>query len=120
MEDLITQLKKQVADLEARQQLLIDVVAAMLGDARPEGASFPLFAIAHSFTAAELDALNQFYGWAMKHQASQLFTRDQVQAQFAALLPSRKQMLEPIMQAHLADKRFRALVKLMLGVDFDE
>lgn len=109
-----------VADLEARQQLLLDVVAAMLGDAKPEGASFPLLALAHGFTAAELEALHQFYGWAMKRQASHLLTKYQAEAMFATMLPSRKEMLEPIMRAHLADSRFRALVKLVLGVDFEE
>ena len=112
-------LERRVADMEARQQLLIDALLAIGDEKVPEGANFPLWALNSGLTAQDIAALNQFCGWAVK-RGSENVTREELIREFGALLPHRQHDLETIMRAHRADNQFPGLCKLFFSENDSE
>lgn len=108
------ELEKRIADLEARQDLLIEVIFALAEKVEPDAAHFALLALTYGFRANDMEALQDFYGWALTQEPGALM-RDDVAREFARRLPHHESRLESLMRAHQDDDNFAGLCRVVLG-----
>ncbi|WP_428266679.1 hypothetical protein [Haliangium sp.] len=106
-------LERRIADLEARQQLLLDVVFALADQVKPSGVQAALRSLLNGYTAADLEALDALVKDAVRKGPGAV-TREELARAFDEALPQHRDELEAVMKAYRADGRLDALCRLVL------
>lgn len=106
------ELRRRLADLQAREEQLRYLVLALLDEVKP-GHEFAALALAlgSSFTARELEATRAFFDWAEAH-AHEL-TAEEIRREFDGWVPRQASHLDRFVAAHRKDGMYPELCRMM-------
>lgn len=111
----INDIVERLANLEARQSLLIDALLGVLKKARQNQSSFAIYALVAGFTAAEIEDVERFFRWATEAADQKDVSRREIVKAFQRRFPRRKDSLVSIAKGYKLEGKFPHICDFILG-----